>query len=496
MTSDPTAPDTEPAKKSRLIFFGIAGGLTTLILAGLFFYGSSIEEFAVRPVKANFEKLEKLVVQTPPPAVAKPATAPAPKPARTPFVGCAQIDGPELPGLDQPPENAADVMAAIGDKFIVPLKSAYQRISAVAKIKPALIVCSNDAIGLNAQAQGTPQQGRITFGLQMLQLFDGNEEETAAVMAHEFSHLLLGHPLLGGKMNAKLASRAKAVSLDNYQKSGNVQNAEKQGKLFFDVESARFSRIVEREADDKGFSMAVILAKYNGDGFKNVVRKMMRRFPTSSDRPLYLSTHPGFLERLDKADLLIINQKHTDSAQALYNRGDWNGLSEHLKTWLDEIPDSGAAWYYQGRLIARTTKSPAKISMAYEKAASLYSENASLGVRSQEDQSEKDDVWFYLSMALLDEGYENESRNCLRRISGKEKFQTLQSILYPGISFVSVSGMSEPREGNLLAARKEDGGKLFTNDRATAASYLPNQPIPPAWKAFRFPSVANRPTPP
>lgn len=494
MTSDPTAPDTESAKKSRLILFG--GGLTVLILAGLFFYGSSIEEFVVRPVKANFEKLEKLVVQSPPPAVAKPAAAPAPKPERKPFVGCAQIDGPELPGFDQPPDNAADVMATIGDKFIVPLKSAYQRISTAAKIKPALFACNNDALGLNAVASGTAQYGIIIFDLPMLQLLDGNEDETAAVMAHELSHVLLDHSRLGYKMNSNLASRAQTVALDNYQKSGSVKKAINRGKLYFDVESARFSRIMEREADDKGFSMAVILAKYDADGFKSFVKKMMRRFPSSGDRPLYLNTHPGFLERLDKADILIINQKHTDFAQALYNRGDWDGLSEHLKTWLDEIPDSGAAWYYQGRLIARTTKSPAKISMAYEKAVSFYSENATLGVRSQEDQGERDDAWFYLSMALLDEGYENESRNCLRRISSKEKFQALQSILYPGISFVSISGMTEPREGNLLAARKEDGGKLFTNDRATAASYQPNQPIPPVWKAFRFPSTVNRPTPP
>lgn len=487
MTNDPTAPDSEPTKKSRLILFGVAGGLTVLILAGLFFYGSSLEELAVRPVKANFEKLEKLVVQSPPPAVVKPATAPAPKPERTPFVGCAQIAGPELPGFDQPPENAADVMAAIGDKFIIPLKSAYQRISAVAKIKPALFACNNAALGLNAVAQGTPQYGMITFDLPMLQLLDGNEDETAAVMAHELSHVLLNHPRLGGKMNADLASTANVIARNNYQKSGNIYNAAKQGQLYFDMESARFSRIVEREADDKGFSMAVILAKYNAEGFKSLVKKMIRRFPSSNDRPPYLRTHPGFFERLDKTDLLIINQKYTDSAHELFGRGDWDGLSEHLKTWLDEVPDSGAAWYYQGRLIARTTKSPAKRSMAYEKAASLYFENATLGVRSQEDQSEKDDVWLHLSLALLDEGYEHESRNCLHRISSKEKFQTLQSRLYPGISFVSVSGMSEPPEGKLLAARKEDGGKLFTNDRATAASYVPNQSIPPAWKAFRFP---------
>lgn len=490
MTSDPAAPDTEPAKKSRLILFGVVGGLTVLILAGLFFYGSSIEEFVVRPVKANFEKLEKLVVQPAPPAIEKPATTtPAPKPARQPFVGCAQIAGPELPGLDQPPDNATDVMESIGDKFITPLKSAYQRISAVAKIKPALIVCNDDTVGLNAMAMGTPQQGMIMFGLKMLQMFDGNEEETAAVMAHELSHVLLNHSHLKGKMHSNLASRANAIALDNYQKSGSAKSAIKRGTLYFETESARFSRIVEREADDKGFSMAVILAKYSGDGFKSVAKKMMvlPRAPSSDARPPYLHTHPGWLERLEKTDLLIINQNYTDSAQALFNQKDWKGLSEHLKTWLDEIPDSGAAWYYQGRLLARTTKSPAKISMGYEKAVSFYFENATLGVRSQEDQSERDDAWFYLCLALFDEGHSYEGKNCLHQISSKEKLEKLLSILSPGLTFVSVNHGNEPRTGNLLAARKEGGGKLFTNDRSTAASYEPSQPVPPAWKALRFP---------
>jgi len=254
------------------------------------------------------------------------------------------------------------------------------------------------------------------------------------------------------------------------------------------IEFSKFSRAVEMEADEKGFSLAVTLAKFNGEGFKSFARKLSKLPP--SDRPPYLNSHPGWLERFEKADLLTLNQHYMDSAQVLFAKRDWKALSGLLKLWLHQIPASGAAWYYEGRVLARTSKNPSQISRTFEEAASLYVENPVLGVRSQEDQAESDDVWSYLCLALFDEGYKYESANCSRRITNEGKREQFKTKAFGGL--LIVAGNEQPTGNHLLVAREPGGSKLFTNDVSIAASRGTYKPVSPVWKAIRYPESLPR----
>jgi len=399
------------------------------------------------------------------------------------FAACAQLDGMRIPALNQFLVDARELQSTKAARHIEPLKNVYARIASVANGRPALVVCNSNI--LNAGARGSFREGLIIFHVPMLELLDGNVDEIAAVMAHEFSHLLLDHSNQKTAALSNLTSWANAIARDRYQRTGDADRAMQSAKDFRKIEFMKFSRSVEREADDKGFSLAVTLAKFNGDGFKSLARKMFSKYPSSS----YLDTHPGWLERLDKADLLTLNQHHLDSAQALFAKRDWKALSGLLKLWLRQIPASGAAWYYEGRVLARTSRNPSQISRAFEEAASFYVENPVLGVRSQEDQTESDDVWSYLCLALFDEGYKYESANCSRRITNEGKREQFKAKTFGGL--LIVAGNEQPT-GNLLVAREPDGSKLFTNDVSIATSRGAYKPVSPVWKAIRYPESLPR----
>jgi hypothetical protein len=404
------------------------------------------------------------------------------------FAACAQLDGMRIPALNQYLVGARELQSTKAARHIEPLKSVYARIASVANVRPALIVCSRDELGFNAEAKGNAREGAIIFDLPMLEFLDDNVDEIAAVMAHEFAHLLLDHQSQKVTIYSNLTSWAKAIAWDRYQRTGDAGRAVQSAEDFKNIEFMKFSRAVEREADDKGFSLAVTLAKFSGDGLKNFARKLSKLPP--SNLPPYLDDHPGWLERFEKADLLALNQHYMDSAQALFAKRDLKALSGLLKLWLRLIPASGAAWYYEGRILAHTSKNPSKITRAFEEAASLYAENPVLGVRSQEDQAESGDVWSYLCLALFDEGYKYESANCSRRITNEVKREQFKTETFGGL--LIVAGNEQPTGNHLLVAREPDGSKLFTNDVSIAASRGAYKPVSPVWKAIRYPESLPR----
>lgn len=401
------------------------------------------------------------------------------------FGACAQLGGHRIPTLDQKLVSVRELRHQNIVRHVEPLSNAYARISSVAGIRPALLICDESI--LNAIAFNVRPEGAILFFVPMLDLIDANIDEIAAVMAHEFSHLLLDHQGLKTTAISNLTAWVNAIARERYQKSGNADSARQFAVSWGEIEFTRFSRSVEREADDKGFSLAVTLAKFSGDGFKRVATKLGRI--SASGVPHYLASHPGWLERLEKAELLTINQNYTDSARELLLNGNWVELNSLVKNWIGQIPESGAAWYYQGRILARTSGNRSRITKSFEEAASLYLDNKVLGVRSQEDQDEADAVWFSLCLGLFDEGYKFESANCSRRLRTEAAREKFRESTFRGLLIV---GGSEQGAGDLLVARDRNGVKLITNDSSITAGPGAYNTVPPVWRAIRYPERLPR----
>jgi len=413
-------------------------------------------------------------------AVLLGATLALPPAARA---ACTQLEGMRVPELEASLQEPQKILVGEVARQAELLSAIYRRIAAASRIRPALLLC-NDRV-LNAMAFGSPEKGAIRFYTPMLDFLQGNTDQIAAVMAHEFAHIVLKHTQQRSNAAINLGNWAQRVAQEHYRRNGNEKDAVRHALDLGVAEFARFSRGQEREADDKGFSLAVTLAKFNGEGAKGLALKLSKLPP--AQRPPYLESHPGWLERYEKADVLSLNQGYLNRANTALQKRDWPGLSGTVAQWLRDVPASGAAWYYQGRLLVHQGRSRSRISQTFEESLSNYVENATLGVRSQEDQSELDDAWFHLCLALFDEGYKFESASCYRRIVSEEKRQAFQERTFR--SLLIVGGPDRQSAGDLFVARGSAGGKLITNDRSLALGQGAYKTVAPDWKVIRFPAA-------
>jgi Zn-dependent protease with chaperone function len=395
--------------------------------------------------------------------------------------GCNHLDGQLTRALRAriPPGSAT--LAADMAPRVDALRPVYERLAEVSGIRPALLVC-DDRI-FNAMAIGPREQGAVVFYLPLVRFLDGRTDEIAAVMAHEFAHLVLDHARQNEAAAREISRSAQKVANDQYRRTGNVSAAVAQATQFGQLEVARYSRFHEREADEKGFSLAVTLGGYSGEGGKQLALELSKR--SAADRPAYLETHPGWLERFSKADLLTINQDYLNQAAALYAGRRWRDLAQLVDRWLAVVPDSGAAWYYKGRLILRQPASRSAITRTFEQSLARYMNNETLGTRSQEDQAERDDAWYSLCSALFDEGYQRESIACSKYILDNGKRERFRVRNF-GEHHQLITSTDSPAP-DLFLARNPDGGKLITNDAGVAASRGSYSSAAPQWRVQRFP---------
>lgn len=397
------------------------------------------------------------------------------------IAGCTLLEGAAISQVKEdlargPAVIPADLMPAVDA-----LRPVYRRIAQVASIRPTLLIC-DDAL-MNAMARGTREQGALIFYLPLIRLMQGDADEIASVMGHEFAHLTLDHTRRADEAAQAIVRSAQEQAKDQYRRTRDAQASVAQARQFGQVEYARYSRSMEREADDKGFSFAVTLGGYRGEGMMNLRRKLGNL--STSDKPAYLQTHPGWQERYNKADALTTNQEFLDQANVLMAAKRWGDLALLVDRWLKVVPDSGAAWYYRGRLIVRQGASRSAITRTFEQSLDRYVDNQTLGTHSQEDQLEHDDAWYWLCNALFDEGYRRESISCSGHIQDSARRERFRVRNF-GTDHQLITS-KDKSSARLYMARNPDGGKLITNDADVAASRGTYSAAAPQWRAQRFP---------
>lgn len=356
--------------------------------------------------------------------------------------------------------------------------NANQKIARTAGFTQRVLVCERS--GLNAFV--TTKDEPIRVHLETVEILGANEDVIAALLGHEYSHLSLKH--LAKKIAAAetLQTWKRNVFANAIRRTWNAKEASKQANLFGASEWSAFSVHQELEADDFGVQL-LSKSGYKPTAFLRLASIGISLYGTGTGNANAFPSHPGFLDRMTKADERVTDETFDQTAAELEANNDFSAISNLIKDWLSRLPDSGNARYYKAVLL-RQSKS---------KKATEVMEDAFLSAKPtiSKRQVELDSAWLWLCTELYREGYTVESAWCGEtQLKQNEdlwaKFQrrTFQDKIWTGFRNGGNSG-----DGNLYLAfiKKPDGAKLITNSGDTAESYgLGAEPFTPIWRPVRF----------
>jgi len=230
------------------------------------------------------------------------------------------------------------------------LADAHKRIGAVAKVHTDLAL----TIERSPNAHAVPLAGRnvILVSTSMLDLIGTDGDMMAALMGHEYAHLQLKHSLSRVMNLPDLVYGAVAVGEAVSQSTGSQKAAVSAAQTTFGLNASAFSREQEVEADRVGTEL-MSGAKYKPEGMVRLLQAMLKAF---GSRPTgYFDSHPGFEDRIARAEPTVLNQRFDTAAADLAGKKNWKMLSRVTHDWLKVAPESARAWYYQG-LVLKATK--------------------------------------------------------------------------------------------------------------------------------------------
>lgn len=314
--------------------------------------------------------------------------------------------------------NSFETAWGVNPSWLAMTQDVYARISSGAGVVPALYLCNDPAI--NAVAVDTPG-GRepriIAVNTGLLAFVNGDADQLAAVMGHEFAHLALRHR---ARKTAAYEAHAHEVVRDWARAvvRGARQGESELRAQFEMVTRARaVDRDAEREADDKGFSLAVT-AGFNPAGARKFYEKWAQ---TQEARKVasYLDSHPGMGERSGYSARLERNEAFRRDAERAFLARDSRRLGDQVERWIAAVPDSGAAAYYAGMYLLMTGKRQSLVSEALEDAVTFF-DGEGLSRLSQEDQYEARMAALSLCVSLHREGKRQPTLNCLQRLRHAE----------------------------------------------------------------------------
>ncbi len=223
------------------------------------------------------------------------------------------------------------------------LADVHRRIGSSSKI-PATLALTIDRQP-NASAIPLAKRNVILVTTAMLDVIGTDADMAAAMLGHEYAHLSMKHSLKRVANLPDFVYGAVAVGNAVGQNTGDRAAAVSAAQNAFNLMGASFSREQEIEADRVGTEL-MSGAKFDPDGtlrLMNVMLKLMGSRPTG-----YLDSHPGFEERIARAEPTVLNQRFDVVALTLMEAKNWKALGRIVDNWLRVNPESARAWYYRG----------------------------------------------------------------------------------------------------------------------------------------------------
>ena len=357
-----------------------------------------------------------------------------------------------------------EVVWKVAPENVAALRNAQQKLAEVSGIHPRLAVCGTNRVNAQAIDDAIPEI-RVDAGLLK---FTDSPDEIAAVLAHEFAHLLMKHR----DRKVEAVHDALAEALRNH---GTVRT------FLEDVTS--FSRAAEREADDVGFRLAVKAGFAPGAARAFAARMVKAGFAAGEG---YLSTHPGLGERAWYSGRLAANQNFRATAEAQLAQGDVAGLQRTVEAWKAQAPDSGGAAYYGAFAAVMGKRSPENVSAELEDAVSYFGidDQSILGA---EYQVQTRDAAVALCVSLHREAKTVQALNCVKRLRPGEVRQFRD--LTGWTQFLVLGRGREDAATPVFGAHLPGGPLVFSSCRRVVQEEGLRRAEP--WRAMRAPRPAS-----
>jgi hypothetical protein len=233
-----------------------------------------------------------------------------------------------------------------------------------------------------------------------------------------------------------------------------------------------FSRETEREADDEGFSLAR-RAGFSHAGMRRMFEKMAQKY--GNEQGGYLASHPGLGDRVKDSGRLETNETYRERASRHFAAKETAELRKVVDEWRRQIPDSGAAAYYDAMhgLMTGNSAATARLDEAVG-----YFHGEGMSSIAQAYQAESSQAPLALCVSLFRQGQKGRALDCLQLLKTDEELRQFRAITGWN-AFVFVPAASADGSA-LYASRVVDGTVALTNCKRVAAEA--DLPVVRAWR--------------
>lgn len=351
--------------------------------------------------------------------------------------------------------------AAARDYEYPALILAYRGISRAAKFEPVLLVCPAPP---NASARFDPDGNtvvQVTTGLMGLIGSDANE--IAAVLGHEFGHLMLRHAQRRVGFGNQTIAQVSREAQRSINRGADPKAAIRAATTKFLGNVTAFSRDAEREADAQGHAL-VMAAGFDPTATGRVLAKL--RSLQGGDQRGWLASHPGLDERVQSSASYMLNEEYrTRAAESLRTRR-LKELKAITIEWRQKLPESGAAAYYEGVAMLLEGGASPRASEAFEDAVVLFTQE-SISRAAQSYQSEGSAATIALCVSHYREGRRTQTMHCLRRLETSEEVDVFRQVTgWNDFVLVGFEPVASPAP--LYGGQSASGTVTITNCKALA----------------------------
>lgn len=316
-------------------------------------------------------------------------------------------------------QNAPGLKRLIGQ--INTLKSVSQKLQTQANLPNPTVIALAKVSNAFSSEVGEP----IAITVQLLSEIGDDPDMLAAVVAHEFGHVIKNHTTRKKDMTAIASRRVYLSAKRTYASTANIDLAKRtfqKEQVNQKINLSAFSRAAEFEADDVAIQL-ISKTGFDVQGFKRVAIFLKEKSGDGGED--IFATHPGWLDRLDAIEPRIDDESYDKRASAAIKSKSWNQLRLVVNQWLERLPQSGNAWFYHGAITQNLNR--IDYVQSFEKA--FIAAKPKLGEFDKNFNS----AWLSLCLGLHAEGYVFESMQCARRLPSEELQERFKKAISKGL---------------------------------------------------------------